>query len=256
MKKLILSALAIFALTTANAQKTKKTNKETEESFNFKPTEGTITTEVGVSGGILNTNFNTINSTVKFRYFIKEDLAVRAGLGLGGKKEEVNTIYSQNTPNQFTVTEVARTTARNFSIGVEKHFAGTDRLSTYVGADITLGFTGAEYKQTQSNNGDSVTVIGSTPQVPSDGISTSPLQLNGAASSTFGVRATTGADYYFTKKLYLGVEVGLAYAFGTRDGVETTTVSGNTTTTTSTGEGKTSTTSTNVIGGLKLGFQF
>ncbi|MBF6657154.1 hypothetical protein [Flavobacterium columnare] len=99
---------------------------------------------------------------------------------------------------------------------------------------------------TQSNNNNSTTIVGAV----------NALGVNGTASSTFGVRATVGADYYFTKKLYLGVEVGLGYNSGTQDAVETTTVAGNTTTVTKTGEGKVSNTYTNAIGGLKLGFQF
>lgn len=245
MKKLILSAFAIFALTTANAQKSKKTqtNKETEETFNFKPTEGTITTEVGITGESLKTNFfNLVNNTAKFRYFIKDDLAVRAGLGLGSNKEEENEIPNPSNGN-FSTT-VSRYTNRTFTIGAEKHFAGSDRLSTYVGADIVLAFKGASTKTTNNYNGASTTIEGKG------------LGIN--ASSSYGLRVTTGADYYFTKKLYLGVEVGLSYTMGTTDEVNTTVVAanGNTTTTITEAKGATSETSTNVIGGLKLGFQF
>ncbi|QYS90348.1 hypothetical protein JJC04_09275 [Flavobacterium covae] len=234
MKKFLLTAAAVFAFGFANAQES------------FKPVKGTLTTEVGVTGGILNTKFDAIGGAAKFRYFIKDDLAVRAGLGLGSNKREENSIVNQNTPLEYTTTEVARTTNRVITLGAEKHFAGTDRLSTYVGADIVFDFTGAEHKKTQSNNNNSTTVVGSV----------NALGVNGVGSSTFGVRATVGADYYFTKKLYLGVEVGLGYNSGTQDAVETTIVNGNTTTVTKTGEGKVSNTYTNAIGGLKLGFQF
>lgn len=241
MKKLILSALAIFALTTANAQKTKKTNSETTESFNFKPTEGTITTEVGVSGGISNTDFGLIGSTAKFRYFIKDDLAVRAGLGLFSRKEETNTVPAANG-NQSTT--VARYADKTFTIGAEKHFGGAERLSTYVGADILLGFQGASSKTTTNFDGSSTSIEGQG--------------LGRRAGSNFGIRVTTGADYYFSKKLYLGVEVGLGYTMGTSDEVNTTVVlpNGNTTTTVNTAKGTNSDTFTNVVGGLKLGYQF
>ncbi|MFK7001090.1 hypothetical protein [Flavobacterium oreochromis] len=234
MKKILLTAAAVFAFGFANAQES------------YKPIKGTLTTEVGVTGGILDTNFGTINGAAKFRYFIKDDLAVRAGLGLGSNKREQNNITNQGLPTEFTTTEVARTTNRVITLGAEKHFAGTDRLSTYVGADIVFGFTGAEYKVTRSNSNDSMTQVGAV----------NNLGIIGNGSSTFGIRATVGADYYFTKKLYLGVEVGLGYNAGTQDAVETTTVIGNTTTVNKTGEGKTSNTYTNAIGGLKLGFQF
>lgn len=243
MKKLILSAFAIFALTTANAQKSKRTqtNNETQESFNFKPTEGTITTEVGVSGGISNTDFGLIGSTAKFRYFIKDDLAVRAGLGLVSRKDETNTVPASNG-NQSTT--VARFTDRTFTIGAEKHFGGADRLSTYVGADILLGFQGASSKTTTNFDGSSTSVEGQG--------------LGRRAGSNFGIRVTTGADYYFSKKLYLGVEVGLGYTMGTSDEVNTTVVlpNGNSTTTVTTAKGTNSETFTNVVGGLKLGYQF
>ncbi len=234
MKNFLLTAAAVFTFGFANAQES------------FKPVKGTLTTEVGVTGGILNTRFDAINGAAKFRYFIKDDLAVRAGLGLGSNKKEENTITNQNSPLEYTTTKVARTTNRVITLGAEKHFAGTDRLSTYVGADIVFGFTGAEVKTTQSNNNNSTTVVGSV----------NDLGISGVGSSTFGVRATVGADYYFTKKLYLGVEVGLGYNSGKQDAVETTIVNGIDTTVTKSGEGKVSNTYTNAIGGLKLGFQF
>ena len=248
MKKLILSAIAVFAFTTANAQyKPAKRNKtkavETEEATydSFKPVKGTLTTEVGVSGGLFNTDFGTIDGAAKFRYFIKDDLAIRAGLGLGSHKEETSTVPQ---PNGNQSTTVARYTDRVFNIGAEKHFSGTDRLSTYVGADLLFAFQGASTKTTNNFDSASTTVDGQG--------------LGRNAGSGFGVRVTTGADYYFTKKLYLGVEVGLSYIMGTTDERNTTTVAanGNSTTVINSAKGNESTTSTNTIGGLKLGFQF
>lgn len=54
MKKFLLTAAAVFAFGFANAQES------------FKPVKGTLTTEVGVTGGILNTKFDAIGGAAKF----------------------------------------------------------------------------------------------------------------------------------------------------------------------------------------------
>ena len=245
MKKLVLAAIAVFAFGTANAQykSIKKTTvtADTGSTSEFKPVKGTVTTEVGVSGGLFNTDFGVIDAAAKFRYFIKDDLAIRAGLGLGSRKVETNSVPA---PNGNQTTTVQRYTDRVFNIGAEKHFSGSDRLSTYVGADLLFAFQGASTKTTTNFDSASNTIDGQG--------------LGRNAGSGFGVRVTTGADYYFTKKLYLGVEVGLSYIMGTTDEVSTTNVAanGNSTTTVNFAKGSDSETSTRTIGGLKLGFQF
>ncbi len=59
--------------------------------------------------------------------------------------------------------------------------------------------------------------------------------------------------------MYLGVEVGLAYLTGGSDAVSTSikaTPAGSTVDTTLSNEGNVSQTNTNIVGGIKIGYQF
>src|SRR5690554_1664089 len=85
MKKLILSAVAVFALTFANAQ-------EGEPTFGF--SEGDFLIEGNIGFGSTNDkNFDVKTSSFNFNpkagYFISDDLAVGLDLGFGSNKTEV-----------------------------------------------------------------------------------------------------------------------------------------------------------------------
>lgn len=84
MKKLILSAAAVFALTFANAQE--------GESFGF--SEGNIIVEGNIGFGSTNdknteTKTSGFNFNPKAGYFISDDLAIGLELGFGSNKAEV-----------------------------------------------------------------------------------------------------------------------------------------------------------------------
>src|SRR5690554_452060 len=85
MKKLILSAMAVFALSFAHAQ-------EEESTFGFG--EGNIFVEGNIGFGSTNdknteTKTSNFNFAPKAGYFISDDLAVGLDLGFGSNKTEV-----------------------------------------------------------------------------------------------------------------------------------------------------------------------
>ena len=260
MKKILLiTALFAVSITTV-AQKRKApvaaayTSPATSD---FKPTEGTITAEVGITGGILSATPILNEGAAKFRYFFKDDIAFRLGLGIASDKKETVNITLPGTANAETITKINKFGTKTFNLGVEKHFTGAERLSTYVGFDLLLEFKNASSvsNKSSSTSNSTSTTEGATGYTftTSNGQTTynNPIE---PAGSSFGFRVTTGADYYFSKKLYLGVEVGLGYKTGTNDQVSTTDSPG--ITVVNFQEGKTSNSFTNVIGGLKLGYQF
>lgn len=216
MKKVFLIALGFFAFQTASAQ----------ESISYKPVKGTVTTEVGLNGGLNNAEVDLNDGVVKFRYFLKDDIALRAGLGLGSYKDvDYFNGGSETDKNSET----------NIKLGIEKHFAGTNRLSTYAGAELIFGF-GKETSDESYDNGD--------------------YQNYEQKSSGFGLGLFTGADYYIAKKLYLGVEAGLSFmSEKTKDG-ETSSRFGNNYTTATTPGSKNSALETAAFGGIRVGFQF
>ena len=82
--------------------------------------------------------------------------------------------------------------------GIEKHFAGTDRLSPYVGAELDIAKKFSTKKEESQYNGK----LGDSPAVyvkkttGKDGF----LRV--------GVNLVAGFDFFFTKKLFIGAEFG------------------------------------------------
>ncbi|VXB42920.1 conserved exported hypothetical protein [Flavobacterium sp. 9AF] len=220
MKKLLIGVLTILAYQNSNAQ----------EEITYKPTTGTITTEVGLTGGLNNANFNLNGGVLKFRYFLKEDLGVRLGLGVYNSNDEDVTGQS---PNQITYTD--KLSSNTIKLGIEKHFAGANRLSTYAGADLLVRF-GKELDEENEENGD--------------------FQKTESKNSSFGVAIFTGADYYITQKVFLGVEAGLNFLSTKYKDEEYSFKNGNNTGSSSDPGKKESDFVSNVFGGVRIGFQF
>ena len=226
MKKVLLTAAAVMTFGLMSAQE--------ETTSAYKPVKGTIATEVALVGGLNNADFDLNSGALKFRYFLKDDMALRLGLGVNSRKIED---IDDSTP-----TNIATRTYKNsntmLNLGIEKHFAGSERLSTYAGADLLIGFRGANYEF--KNNTTTTEVEGSN-------------TIGSTAGSSFGLGLFTGADYYITKKVFLGVEAGLNFLSSSQKDIEITeTGSSNVTI----AGGKSGGFSTNVIGGVRIGFQF
>ena len=261
MKKvLFLTALLAVTLTSV-AQKRTTTpatptyvSSSTTATSDFKPTKGTITAEVGIVGGLFNTTPTLNEGAAKFRYFFKDDIAFRLGLAFGSSSTETpNAGLGTAASPLFTAT--SKYNSKTFNLGVEKHFSGAERLSTYVGFDLLIGFNGASY----SDSTETGATAGSSSNSTTGAANASGFGAGAfRAGSSFGARLTTGADYYFSKKLYLGVEVGLSYVRRTLDAVTTNNTTGGTASpeVRVSNEGKGSNTVTNIVGGLKLGYQF
>ena len=242
MKKVLLTVAAVMTFGLMSAQE--------ETTSAYKPVKGTIATEVGLNGGLNNTNFNLNSSAVKFRYFFKDDMALRLGLGINSYKDEM--VDNSDIANLQTL--INKNSSNLINIGIEKHFAGAERLSTYAGADLLIGFNGASSEYTE--NGYSAEVDGANLNSTSGAdLDAANLALDGSnsASTDFGFRLFTGADYYITKKVFLGVEAGLNFLSSSQKDIEITeTASPNVTIS----GGKSGGFSTNVIGGVRIGFQF
>lgn len=172
MKKLILSAFAVlFTLSIANAQA-------------LKPQQGSVTADFGLfQKGILNSSVELNNGFLKGRYFLKDDLALRGAFKLSSSSEtdtHIKNLTTKRSKSEF-----------NLAVGLEKHFAGTDRLSPYVGFDLGIGSISAKTSRSYTDSSKN-TVDKSAP--------------------IFGINGNLlfGADYYVAQHLYLGVEAGLS----------------------------------------------
>ncbi|HTF80792.1 MAG TPA: hypothetical protein VL947_03670 [Cytophagales bacterium] len=220
MKKLILSSAVLAAFLSANAQEALTT-----PTVGYKPAAGNAVIELGLSGGLLNTA-TSLNSPgngafpgmVKLRYFLADDLALRASFNFSAYST-TNKAYELDDDGKETETVGTQKIRNSFygvNLGVEKHFTGTERLSTYIGGDLSLGVASASLKEEKYNGGAynedySRTIKGAN----------GPGGDNGGFG--WGLRAVTGADYYFVKKVYLGAEAGWGFFSFRNSGVKTTT---------------------------------
>jgi hypothetical protein len=230
MKKLILSA-ALFAGLAFGA----KAQNTTSDEGGIKPTSGDITMEANVNllGG--NVNLSNALNQIRGRYFLSDDMAFRLG---------VNINYSSEAPApdvEFNSLEIS------LAPGIEKHFAGTNRLSPYVGADLLFGIKKVHYEDNNDRGGgiDKIEIDGSLD--------------NGSNRGYFliGLAGVAGCDFYVAKHLYLGYELGLELSSRKLSEVETTTtfVNGQSVSSKTPDQG-TFNFGPNVRNGIRVGFVF
>lgn len=241
MKKLFLaSAFALFGA--MNAQE-------------YKPTTGDVTTEFGLTGGLGNTSISLPgnNGFFKARYFKSENVAYRASLSLGttSNTKDIDSYTGKGTITELHTTGKEKVSNTDFLLGfgLEKHFTGTERLSPYIGGEALLGYASQSTlaESTTKNSGSNTTAYNVTGKTT----------VKGPNTLSFGVRGVFGADYYFAKRVFLGVEAGLSLMFASNGKTKTTTeATGMPTTTTETPGGRSFEINPSVITGIRLGYAF
>lgn len=194
MKKIIfVLAVALIAGTNANAQKQQGGEKNLEVQFT--PLGGS---PIGING-------------VRLRIFKSESSAIRIGFGFGGStattvnRQQVDALGSDNKivvlPELYDIDK-----SFNFSIrpGYEMHFAGTDRLSPYVGGELifAIGSEKLTREFNGANNADDQTK-------PEKFVTWEMTRKNG--TTTFGLNAVAGVDFYFADNIYMGAEIGFGF---------------------------------------------
>lgn len=191
MKKLLLG-LSLGAFTSFAAIAQTATHFESD---NLKAKKGDVSAELGLTGGILDSDLKLADGgLLKFRYYMKDDLALRMGLNISSQSEMEKFYKTDNTAygtEQFHEFGIA------LNIGVEKHFKGTRNLSPYVGGDVLFSNYSTRYQETDLNGGSYRAGYSYSEKSP--------------ANIGFGVRAIAGADFYITKNVYLGAEFGLGF---------------------------------------------
>ncbi len=178
-KVLFIAAIAVGLLTTNQA-----------EAQDFKASEGHHNIEMNFApmGGA-----PISISKIKYRQFIADDMALRLGVSISSSSRKADpTKYSDDNEYQNKDSEFGL----SLSPGVEKHFGGTDRLSPYIGGEINFtmlknknisfddDFNGKVYEVTEKNGNIGV-----------------------------GLNLLLGTDWYFTKNMYMGTEIGFGFLF-------------------------------------------
>ncbi|MDP4683537.1 MAG: hypothetical protein NWS40_02490 [Crocinitomicaceae bacterium] len=179
--------------------------------------------------------------TLRFRYFVTDNIAARLTLGIDNSSETFNYYETENTNGGGSGTEVNKTSMFNVAIGGEYHFAGTDRLSPYAGLDILIG-SGSSTNDWSNYDG--------------TGYNADFTAAIANKTSMFGVNLVAGADYYFAENFYLGMELGLGFGATTvKEGTSDITTGGVTVSNVD-NEEKYSGFGNNFIGNFRLGWRF
>lgn len=218
-------------------------------AFAQKPGAGDKTAEVGFTGAGLN-SFNYTVPELRFRYFLSDNMAVRARFNFGSTTEtDKETVKAGGTD-----IAVERKSADAFGLvlspGIEMHFAGTDKLSPFYGAQLNLGLGGG-------NTTDYTNATGGGPGTWTGVGSGNKAQNKTGNTFSIGVSAIMGADYYITDGIFIGGEFGLGiFSMSSTAAGETSTTVGGVETKTKGNETSTTDLFQAFGGGVRLGFRF
>lgn len=206
----------------------------TSNGGDIKAAGGDITLEANVN--IIGNNVTLSNSLnqIRARYFLSDDLAARLAGHLS---------FNTNVPATDT-----KTRAIEFSIapGLEKHFAGTNRLSPYVGAELVLGIRNA-HSEFDGPGSSGVEVKGSF----------GPKDNANRGFFLVGLGAVGGFDFYVAKHLYVGYELSMELSNRSYSEIETITTDNAGTVVTTKDEGSSALSfGPNVRNGIRVGFVF
>lgn len=225
----------------------------------YGPEKGDFGTEIKFNP--FSNDFTTFKiDGLQFRYFISNEHALRLNLNVGldnKKKGAANLVRPDQSDSKYKTASgdfdaaaygadldqynhdkdnftKVNNTQFGIDLGYEYHFAKFGRADLYAGAQVGIEFD--SWKQNGETN-----VRTSTPDVKTGLASwaTSKSETKGAADTNndgkldsfstfaFGAGVFTGIDFYITKSLYVGAELGINFATTKSKNFDETTTSWN-----------------------------
>jgi outer membrane protein W len=160
-----------------------------------KPTTEKHSIEVNLNFQVGSAPISLEAPSIKYRYFLNPHLAARTELA-ASLFQNSSRIYNSNYDDFGTINQSSWNI--NWSVGAEHHFAGTKRLSPYLGGVAQIQTGGASQEGTNTFNGFNY----------SQGD-----QYSNYISGSFGWGAGVvfGADYYILKNVFVGAEITYGY---------------------------------------------
>jgi hypothetical protein len=166
-------------------------NLQAQESL--KPQSGDWSTEATFYAQFGSNALRFGLNDIKVRRFTQENRVQRLRL-LATQNNETTIILGGQGNMERNIKEGSVVLAPGF----EKHLKGSNRLSPYWGAELIIGKSFYEYNLTNSVNGQSFSQGGN-------------FNTKTQKAFSFGANAVFGADYYISKKLFIGAEVGYGF---------------------------------------------
>ena len=196
MKKIFTTAaLALAACTVSVAQ---------DATSEFKPDKGANNLELN----FVPLNGKPIQLTyLRYRKFISPTMALRLGIGVSYSSSKADSVFQSLMPGATIDSKVTSTYKKtelgwNIRPGFEHHYAGTSRLSPYMGAELDIA--GQSSKE--------ITPMGVDATGKSEEVTVmTEKNKNKGGFMRIGVNVIGGFDAYITKHLYLGTELGFGF---------------------------------------------
>jgi len=204
VKKLIASIILLLNMSLLSAQ------LDNTDSF-YKYDRGDANFELSINPGSIfgdasNPAIGFVQNLIKYRKFTGTHKAFRAGIGLGFINHTRIIQEANSEANLLELKSKQMAYTLSFMPGFEKHFEGTARLSPYVGTQFLLSYTYTSLQTEYQLNDKIYTITYTNVPVDEGGL--------GAGAISAGIGLVAGFDYYFAKKLYLGVEFGIGLEYG------------------------------------------
>jgi hypothetical protein len=179
-------------------------NAQTPDSL--KASSKHFSTELNVNPFYGGLGLNNALQQIKIRYMVSDQVALRLAFNVNSKKndsEKANPYGTMPTRNEVN----KKSSVWGISLGTEKHFKGTKRLSPYIGAELGIASKTSSHKII--DNKIETTIEGAW-QVNS---STPYGGANYEERSFFryGLNLITGFDFYVAKNFFLGYEFAFQY---------------------------------------------
>jgi len=192
MKKLVF-ALALVSLVSFGAQAQKQMGDEHNIELGFTP----------LGDGVID------GTVLKYRNFLEDNRAFRVSLMLDNSTDVYVTTQEGDLSDTDPVSPQLHDTEKNsmfgLAVGYEMHWDGQDRLSPYWGVEAFFMTSNSSY-ETEYWGANDIDNVGQLEKNVTWTATTSQ------GTNTFGIRLVTGADFYFTDAMYMGVEAGLGFA--------------------------------------------
>ena len=210
MKKLFLLVLtcSLFAVGTANAQsETYYGGKQGSFAITF-GADPVIDFVGNMFNGTQDNKLSGLGATLAAKYYIGDQFAIKAGLGLNNEKF---TSFTYNPEDNDYKDVISKSTegSRNFfiNLGAQYNFRAGKRLQPFVGADLYYGRNNSEYEinknfdarwETEDYYGDKETVR----QYEETSKTLNPVNI-------FGFIANLGVEYFLGKNVSISAALDL-----------------------------------------------
>ncbi len=195
MKKTVLASLLLLAaIQFAFSQDT------------LKAVKGKYTTELNVNPFEGEVSFNNLLNQIKIRTFISDQYALRLAFNTDFVKN-INDAENVYGPSPYKSEQTQKSSTIGVNFGIEKHFAGTQRLSPYIGAEVFYG----NKSSSQENRGKNASGELQEREIKGAWYGSQQSYIERGYNQG-GLNLLAGFDFYIAKNFYFGYEMAWGYS--------------------------------------------